>query len=83
MKLLHSKPYLEHSLIIYLGAAGLVGYTGKGIYQKFQKEHALGVTEYIMAARIADGLIDVRAATMEEEKKILDMWRKTVKIKNK
>jgi hypothetical protein len=58
------------------GAAGLIGYTGQGIYKAFQKEHTSGVTEYVMAARVADGLLDLQVATVEEKEMIVDMWGK-------
>jgi hypothetical protein len=63
-----------------LGAAGSIGYTGKGIYKAFQKEHKSGVTEYVMAARVAEGLLDLQAATAEEGEMILDMWGKAVNV---
>jgi len=33
-----------------------------------------------MAARIADGLLDLQAATAEEGEMILDMWGKAVNV---
>ena len=63
-----------------LGAAGLIGYTGKGIYKSFQKEHTTDITECVTTARIADGFLDLQGAAEEEKGAILETWEKVVKV---
>jgi hypothetical protein len=58
----------------------LIGYTGKGIYEAFHKEHKDGVEDHVMAARVADGLLDLQAAMEEEKASILEMWEKSVNV---
>ena len=54
---------------------GIPGYTSKGIYKELQKRFGSSVQNYIIAARTAQGYVEMQRSTIEDRAEIVSKWQ--------
>lgn len=52
----------------------MIGYTGKGIGEMFNRTQLSNVDDFIKTARLVDGLQDLKACSEPERQDIISRW---------